>query len=148
MQLIPKPDRIRPYVLPEEFDPNNYCSVCEKKFQDQNKYKKHLNLIHAMSLIEPKIVRPDLTPNKLDPNNYCCACEVTFQSKKSYQQHLIGMHAMSFGIIHPHIIPERHDPNNYCNAFTHTFYRTSLIPTIVVNRVRRRFYRDLLINFI
>lgn len=57
-------------VLPDEFDPNLNCSVCNKVFGKPKSYRRHLKDIHKMQVTRLKPT-PDLniSPNPNNSNN-------------------------------------------------------------------------------
>lgn len=80
-------------MLPNEFDPNNRCSVCVKTFKDVSCFREHLRKIHEINLT-PMEPTPNLniTPNFTNSNNHCDLCKWNFSSGATYRTHISNCH--------------------------------------------------------
>ncbi|KAK4513584.1 uncharacterized protein ATC70_005588 [Mucor velutinosus] len=81
--------------LPDEDDPNFYCSVCQTTKSPKQKYRQYCREVHHMTLrafnLGPR-ANPDILPDLTDANNYCRACDKTVISAKAYRRHILSVH--------------------------------------------------------
>lgn len=84
------------YTLPDEFDSDAYCSVCERSYKTKLHYRKYLRHFHKMDLTPTNRSNPNLnvSPNPSNANNYCDSCNWTFSDKEAYMYHLQAVHKM------------------------------------------------------
>lgn len=84
---------ILPEALPNEFDPNLHCSVCDKAYKSTITYRNHLRGVYNMDLtyLKPK-ANLNIDPDINNSNNYCNSCNWTYSSAKQYLFHLQKVH--------------------------------------------------------
>lgn len=122
-----------PKVLPDQFDPNGCCCICNKVSQKRKYYRIHLKSAHKMKLT-PLIPKPDfsITPDPNNSSNHCDSYNRTFDTITAYRRHLKNVHKI---IIRRwdkvDILPDVDDTNFYCKACqvkckTSKIYRTHL----------------------
>lgn len=107
-----------PKGIPDEFDPNGYCSVCDHKFKRKANYRQYLREIHKMSLTPLKPTKDlDITPAIDNSTKYCNSCNWTYESKRKYHCHLRKAHGISCREnLNPNISPDIDDRNFYCQS--------------------------------
>lgn len=89
---------INPADLPDEFDPDFFCRVCDRKYVTVSAFRIHIRRVHNIRLqydTTKPIRHPDITPDLEDPTLYCGACERQFLNGKTYIIHLKYIHYMT-----------------------------------------------------
>jgi hypothetical protein len=117
-----------PDALPDEFNQENYCRLCNRTYPNKKQYRVHLKKVHKMTLTFPtqrqRQINTDIPPDPNNPNFNCDSCSFTYSCKSAYLRHLKGAHKMSFApqrlprikSFDLNIIPDHNDPNFYCRS--------------------------------
>lgn len=84
-----------PGALPNEFDPNNQCALCNTTYKKRKLYRRHLKTIHKMELTVCRPTPyPKITPNPNNARNHCGSCNWTYSLRNNYRFHLKEVHRM------------------------------------------------------
>lgn len=86
--------------LPKEDDPNLYCNVCRRKFNNKGNFRLHLVSVHKMNLSEKRFeafasdTSNEEVINPNDPNHYCAACNKSYSTTRWFHTHLQKIHKL------------------------------------------------------
>ncbi|EPB90611.1 hypothetical protein HMPREF1544_02521 [Mucor circinelloides 1006PhL] len=80
----------------EEEVPKPFCDICNRKYANEYRFKRHKRLVHgdifpSTTIRTPKL-KNNLPPDINDPNSYCRSCDKKLSCKAVYQVHLAVYH--------------------------------------------------------
>jgi hypothetical protein len=133
MNVIKPLQRVDLSILPDTDDPNFYCKVCKKTYNDKTAYRSHIRRVHEIKFYtqrklpkyDPLMAEVDINDSK---NKYCVICKLTFKEQGRYTAHMKSYNNRRFmaptrgrSRIDLDVTPDIDDPNNYCKSCDFSF---------------------------
>lgn len=100
-----------PAELPNKFDPNNCCYVCNKYYKFKDIYRNHLKQFHKITVAPPRrratTRKRDLSilPDPANPNFHCRSCNFSCASRDDYAAIWEGFMTWLSPHYHQNLIP-------------------------------------------